>query len=301
MNKIKHIVSVSGGGGSALAAERVVEKFGKSKVVFVFADTNTESDDLYELLKFMQAHHDGVEFVHLTNQGRNIWDVFDAQGIIRTPTGACKASIELKHKAIAHWIVDNYTPLECILYTGLDHTESLPGTRGEPSRQERFQARWLPYRVEHPLNWTPRLSACQIRDAIRRLGYPAQSLYERGYPHNNCGGACILAGLGQWHGLYLDYPERFLYHETREEEFNEKHRKNRKPFTVLRNQALQAVLQSDGEIKMERHVEPLSLGEFRRRIEENDQSLNLRDFRSTCGCMHGVQGNLFGNSQVTKA
>lgn len=127
------------------------------------------------------------------------------------------------------------------------------------------------------MTWAPRLVRCQIIESVYDLGYPLQVLYEHGYAHNNCGGGCVLAGLSQWHGLYLDYPERFAYHERREAAFNEG---REKPFTVLRDQ-------SGGS------VSPLSLATFRERIERNDQTLNLQQWRSTCGCMHAEQGNLF--------
>ena len=287
-----HIVSVSGGAASTLAAHRVMERYGQDHLLLIFADTQTEDESLYRLLDALEARLPDAVMMRLKGIG-DIWDVFDHHGIIRTPTGACKASIELKHKPIARYVAEHFEPTNCVIYTGMDHTEALPGTRGEPSRQSRFEKRWQPYRVEHPLNWLPHLSACEIIERINDLDYPEQTLYDRGYPHNNCGGACVLAGLGQWHGLYLDAPDRYAYHEERERQFNARYRKNRKPFTVLRNQAARVVDDGEGATKMQRSVEPITLSEFRERIERNDQSLNLRDFRSTCGCIHAAQGNLF--------
>lgn len=274
---MRYVVSVSGGAGSTLAAHRAAEKFGIDAVDLVFADTNTEDPTLYALLDHMDSV---LKPVIRLSDGRNIWDVFDQSGIIRTPNGACKASLELKQKPIASWVRDNCDPETHVLVSGLDFME--------PERQMRFNARWKPFRCWHPLSDNPRLSSCQIVDAVRALGYPDQALYERRYPHNNCGGACILAGLGQWHGLYLDYPERFAYHEERERKFNAARGEDVTPFTVLRDQS--------GDT-----VSPITLAEFRRRIETNDQTLNLREFRSACGCFLGDQGDLFDEAIMEAA
>ena len=43
----KHIVSLSGGTASAVAAERVINRYGKDNVTLWFADTLCEDEDLY--------------------------------------------------------------------------------------------------------------------------------------------------------------------------------------------------------------------------------------------------------------
>ena len=90
---LKYIASVSGGAGSTLAAHRAVEKHGMENVVLVFADTNTEHQDLYRLLDHMDK---ALKPVIRLSDGRDIWDCFDDHGIIRTPTGACKAKFRIE-------------------------------------------------------------------------------------------------------------------------------------------------------------------------------------------------------------
>jgi len=276
---MRYIVSISGGAGSTLAAHRTVKAHGLDSVDLVFADTNTEHPDLYRLLDHMDKI---LKPVICLSDGRDIWDVFDDAGIIRTPTGACKASVELKHKQIARWVKDNASPETHMIVSGLEYTE--------PERRERFSKRWGPFQVWHPLADPPYLSDCQIIAEAEKLGYPKQALYERRYPHNNCGGGCILAGLGQWHALWLEDRERFNYHKERERQFNAKHRKGRRPFTVLRDQSAKPTI-VDGEIVLKRTVTPMTLERFEERILSND--IDLQDFRSACGCMLGEQTSFF--------
>ena len=55
---MKHIVSLSGGTASAVAAHRVIERYGAENTVLWFADTKWEDEDLYRFLddleKFFQ-------------------------------------------------------------------------------------------------------------------------------------------------------------------------------------------------------------------------------------------------------
>jgi len=283
MKDQKFIVSVSGGAGSTIALERCIEKHGYKNTIAIFADTKSEHGTLYKLLDFIEERHPELELIRLSD-GRDIWDVFDESGIIKTPKfGACKASLELKQKPIAQWVRDNCDPSFHILVSGLEWTE--------PERIERFSARWEPYQCWHPLTDAPILSNCQVKDAIKDLGYPTQSLYERRYPHNNCGGACVLAGMGQWAGLREDDPELFKYSKEREAQFNALHRQGKKPFTVLKDQSAKPIIDEDGNMSMKKKSTPISLVELEQRILTND--VNLRDFRSSCGCYMGEQVNFF--------
>ena len=47
---MKHIVSLSGGSASAVAADRVLKEYGSENVTLWFADTLWEDDDLYRFL-----------------------------------------------------------------------------------------------------------------------------------------------------------------------------------------------------------------------------------------------------------
>lgn len=50
-----HVVSLSGGMGSAMAAERVIQRVGPENVTLWFADTRWEDPDLYRFLNDLEA------------------------------------------------------------------------------------------------------------------------------------------------------------------------------------------------------------------------------------------------------
>jgi len=281
-NKTQYVVSVSGGAGSTLALERCISKHGVENTLAIFADTNTEHKDLYTLIEHIQKRHPKLIFVHLKNDGQTIWDIFNKHGIIRTPTGACKASTELKARPLISWIKENCDLQNTVIVSGLEYTE--------PERRERFSKKWNPVECWHPLADEPILSNCQIRDAILDLGYPTQTLYERRYPHNNCGGGCVLAGQSQWAALLLEDPETFEYHLEREKDYLDKNAdKNKHP--ILRSKAAHVVMGVDGLPKMSTDTRGIRLTEFKKMVYEN--KADLRDFKTACGCFMGDQLNFF--------
>jgi hypothetical protein len=115
-----------------------------------------------------------------------------------------------------------------------------------------------------------------MMDDLRGRGIEPPALYLDGYPHNNCGGACILAGIKQWAGLLHDNPT--LYRESEEKEqlfLAELRRRGRTEITILKDRR-------GGE------VNNLSLRQLREEIEAGRQvSDSWR--QTTCNCM----GRLF--------
>lgn len=258
----RHItVHMSGGGQSAVCLARCLEWYGSDRVSAVFADTNTEAPDLYEFLDACERRF-GIEIERLNNGGRNIWDTFDSFGVIslRNAGGACKASVELKQKPLADYMSRSWQPNEVAIATGLSWME--------PERQAKLIAKLNPYRCVFPLNHKPRLSDCEIISELERLGLPVQDSYRKGYPHANCGGGCVLAGIAQWMGLLRDYPERFQWHEMRERRWRFVHGST---FTVLRD------FRGDGKAK------GYTLEQLRLDVAAGRKPPN--DFRSGCGCM----------------
>ena len=53
---MKHIVSLSGGTSSAVAADRVIKRYGRDNVILWFADTKWEDEDLYRFLKDLESY-----------------------------------------------------------------------------------------------------------------------------------------------------------------------------------------------------------------------------------------------------
>lgn len=219
---MKHIVFFSGGVGSYFAAKRIIEKYNKDNVILLFTDTNMEDSDLYRFID-EASNKLGSKLVKIAD-GRDPWDVaFDKRFLPNSRVAPC--SHVLKQKMARKYILENYSPDECILYLGIDWTE-----------QHRTPApikHWHPYKVEFPLCEEPYLSKeemLEILEKEERIGIPR--LYKLGFAHNNCGGFCFKAGIGHFKNLLEKDCELYIYHENKEQEMREY--LNRYDISILR-------------------------------------------------------------------
>ncbi|GAB7050844.1 hypothetical protein JCM9534A_59700 [Catenuloplanes indicus JCM 9534] len=120
-----------------------------------------------------------------------------------------QCSLELKIKPCREWLEANCDPADTILYVGIDWTEMerIPGiTRG-----------WAPWTVRMPLCEPPYIDKRQIEAELRRREIEPPLLNRLGFPHNNCGGACVRGGQAQWAHLLRTFPDRFAAKEAHEE------------------------------------------------------------------------------------
>ena len=232
-------------------------------MTLVFADTNCEDPSLYESLRHMRdVALPDVEFAWITNGGRNIWDVFHGEGFIKKGGSNCKASLELKRKPLDAYMKQRWPDASLITkVSGLDATEQDRIARFDRVHMEMGYSTWHPLAEKEHF-----LTQCGQIEQVRQWGYPEQVMYGKGYPHNNCGGGCVLAGVSQWVGFYHDFPDRFRYHAEQEAIFFQ-----RTGYCILRDRR-------GGTVK------PLTLLELEKRILANDLA-GLQEFRSTCGCM----------------
>lgn len=259
---MRYLVNVSGGSGSLVALHRVIERYGRGAVDAVFADTRSEHPSLYRLLDEAERVL-GVPIARLSD-GRDVWDVFFQDRRFRVGLGGCKAAVELKHKPLDAHRNANYTPESCTLVAGMSWME--------PERMERMSARVAPWPVVYPLTWPARLSKCEEVAELARLGLPTPELYVRGHAHNNCAGACILAGHAQWVGLLQDDPARFEHYAAQEERWM---RETGKAFTILNDR------RGGGPRR------GLPLRQLQTRHEAGE---SFRGWRSTCNCMGLAEG-----------
>ena len=98
---MKYIVSYSGGIGSAITAQMVVDKYGAENTVLLFSDTNMEDPDLYRFNKDVS----NLLQVPITRiaDGRTPWEVFeDVKFIGNSRIDPC--SQILKRELIKKWI-----------------------------------------------------------------------------------------------------------------------------------------------------------------------------------------------------
>jgi len=255
-----HIMQYSGGACSFWAAYRIIKKFGTDKVVLLFADTMMEDEDLYRFLEETAAYLK-VPITYIRD-GRNPWQVFKDERYLGN-TRADPCSKILKRELMDAWCREHAAP-DAIRYFGLDWTET---DRLERLRV-RMEALGVPReRIQAPMaEWRPLVDKPDMFVALTKIGIKIPKLYELGFVHNNCGGACVKAGQAQWRLLLQVMPERYAWHEAREEE-------------------LRLFLKKDVAILRDRRggvTRPLTLREFRERIQAGGE--HDRHDWGGCGC-----------------
>lgn len=254
---MKRVVMFSSGIGSWYAARRVVDRHGTDGLVLLFADTLVEDADNYRFLE--EAAKDvGGELIRIA-EGRDPWTVFfDEKFLGNSRIDPC--SKILKRRFMRNWMEKNCRPEETIAYIGIDWTEI--------HRYEKSKKYWEPWRVEAPLCERPFADKKQmIREAAVR-GLKPPRMYAMGFSHANCQGACVKAGQGQWALLLKTMPDRYAYHESREQEFRA---------FIGKDVAILKETGADGKGK------PLTLTALRERIE-NKGEVDLFDIGG-CNCM----------------
>lgn len=250
-----HNISFSGGLGSAisaLAAHRHGVPFR-----LIFADTLMEDPDLYRFITDVAAAVDH-EIIRLVD-GRTPWDVFEARKFIgNTRTAHC--SNILKTDRVMEWL-DANSPADEPLVLGMDWSEM--------------------DRIERAIKvWTPRpVVSLLIRFKITRptyakwlsdYGLRKPSLYEAGFTHNNCGGACVKQGLQGWATLLEKYPQRFAEAEARMALAMERIGPTARPFLRLTRNKVTTYL---------------TLKEFRERYQAGEIKVDpYGDGEGACGC-----------------
>lgn len=265
---MKHIVNVSGGMASAISLFRVKERFAKEiqagtdQLHAGFADTRSEDKDLYRFLDDLER----VSEVPITrlSDGRTCWDVWFDSYMFTTMGGGCRASWCLKRLPLEAWRSSYSTPQEAVVYIGYGPDED--------DRVDRILNADRIWKFDFPLRWKPHLNRCDLADSLRQRGLDPPDCYAKGYPHANCGGACILAGIAQWCGLLKDNRPLYLVYEEKEQEFLAGLRsRNRPEITILRDRR-------GGE------VNNLSLRTLRQEIEAGIRQPKDTWRSSTCSC-----------------
>lgn len=194
---MKHIVSLSGGVASAVACQRVIDRYGRENVLIWFADTSWEDEDLYRFVDDCMKRWGG-ELIRYCD-GRNPLQVAEDEHIIPNSRVAT-CSRKLKTEPFTKWLKQVEKPVT--VHLGLDWSE-----------EHRFEAPKKNYEsidgvtVDFPLNWKP--YEFDYFSVVRSWGITTPRLYGMGFPHNNCGGRCIRQGIGEWKRLRAHFPVRF--------------------------------------------------------------------------------------------
>ncbi len=251
-----YIVNVSGGLTSFEALRRTLERYGKERTRAIFADTLIEDEDLYRFLDDQERYF-GITIERVAD-GRTPWQVMHDERCI-TMQSAAPCSKILKRKLIDKVLNERYAPVTYTRVFGMDWTEM--------HRVDRLTASLAPQPVWFPLCEKPYVQKCDIAEYLEKIGIAVPRLYTLGFSHNNCGGGCVKAGMAHWAHLYYTLPDRYAVWETKEEEIRTYLEKN---VTILRE-------------RVNGVAYPLSLHDFRLRLEAGDTSYDKNDWGG-CGC-----------------
>ena len=204
-----HVVMFSGGVGSWAAATRVAAQHGTDRLVLLFADTLMEDPDLYRFLDEAAANV-GVPVTRIAD-GRDPWQVFfDERFLGNSRIDPC--SKILKRQLAHRWLVTHCDPASTRVYVGIDWTEE---HRFTGLRARRAAQGWT---YDAPLCERPFLSKGLMFDQLAAAGIRKPRLYDLGFTHNNCGGFCVKAGQAHFARLFRQLPERYAYHEQKEQD-----------------------------------------------------------------------------------
>lgn len=258
---LHHVVMMSSGAGSAVAAKRVADLFGINHLTLLFADVNMEHPDNYRFLA-EAVEWVGGELVTLDNDGQTIWDVFK-KGRFLGNTRVDLCSRVLKREPMRAWLEANRDPATTVVHLGFDISEEHRIVRAAPH--------WDPWRVDAPLCWEPPIWKDQALKMLTDAGIEPPRLTRQGFPHANCGGGCVKAGVGQFTRLYRLAPETFAEWERHEEEMRVHLDKD---VSILRDRTYGV-------------IRTLTLAELRRRIESESSLFDLleADEGDACNCM----------------
>lgn len=238
-----HVVSVGGGLSSTMALpERVVREHGRDACEFVMAALPNEDPDVWRLVEAVE----GWLGIAVQRIGLNLtpWDVFFGERMMGS-SRVDPCSRILKREVLQRYMAENHDPANTVLHVGI--------TYHEIDRMAAIRANWTRkgWRVEAPLSSDPTLTRERMVTECRmRFGFVPR-LYDLGFTHNNCGGACIKAGHKEWARLLWHLPDRYEWWESNERRFRQEVGTRA---TILRDRR--------GGIST-----PLSLVEFRERMQ----------------------------------
>ncbi len=299
---IGRVVMFSGGAGSWGAARRLADRLGRTDgLTLLFADTLIEDDDLYRFLIEAAANVAGTSAprslikrtaaippldeterrghylrdlaadarawlpaLHWIADGREPHQVFsDRRFLGNSRVDPCSAV--LKRDLMRRWLGEHRHPEQTVAVLGFDWSEI--------HRVERAADHWQPWRAEAPLCDRPYLSKEEVLGWLRTEGIEPPRLYAEGFKHNNCGGFCVKGGQAAFALLLRKHPDRFIYHERREQELREALGRN---VAILRDRRGGA-------------VRPLTLRELRRRLERRADDFEQGQW-GACSCMEPAPG-----------
>ena len=120
-------------------------------------------------------------------------------------------SKHLKRDLIKKWIHSNYAADEVIIWVGIDISEE-HRLKAITENNKPYEYRSIMIDKGLLVDNNTKKSWCTAN------GIKLPKLYSLGFSHNNCGGFCVKAGLGQFKKLYELLPEIYAENERQEQE-----------------------------------------------------------------------------------
>ncbi len=208
---MKHVISVGGGLSSTVFLPMEVLKTVSAKdVVMVMAKLPNEDPDVWRLVKAAEDKF-GIE-VQMIGDNETPFDAFHrAKFLGNSRIDPC--SNLLKRQVLRHWVMKTYPLGTAILYTGIGAYEI--------DRQMSIVRNWKDagYEMRMPLIDKPELTREYMMDECLKMFGFIPRLYLMGFSHNNCGGACIKAGMKEWARLLYFLPDVFAWWAENERQF----------------------------------------------------------------------------------
>lgn len=203
---VRHVVSVSSGVPSALAALLVLDRYGADNVDLIFADTLAEDADNYRFLADLERMT-GKQITRLVD-GRTPLDIMLEQDVIFTPAFAPCTRI-LKLELIMDYVAalqrDGHT---IVMHIGYD-LKDLRKNRADATTRNWIKNGCIP---SYPII-DARITDTQSE--IKRRGLIPPSSYELGFPHANClaQGGCVKFGQKDMVKILEYFPDRYALRE----------------------------------------------------------------------------------------
>ncbi len=239
----KYVIAVGGGIASTiLLVLHAIAKYGYRNVDLFMARLPNEHPDVMRLVRAIEGIT-GLP-VEMIGSGKNPFDVFHEVGRLGNSLIAPCSHI-LKQQESLIYLEANYDKANTTLLVGIGYYEQ--------HRMIDITANWRKsgWKVEAPLIDDMSLTREATHQMCRQIVGWLPEMYELGFEHLNCYGACVRQGKGGWARLLWYYPAVYAKAEAAEIAWQQEHG----PFTILRDE------RKDGTY-------PCSLTEHRQRMQD---------------------------------
>lgn len=201
---IKHVVSYSTGTSSAIAADRVLQRYNRDSVDIVFSDTKWEHEDNYRFMQDCEARWN--KSITVLTDGRTPMEVWDDKQLIPNSLFA-PCTYELKIKPMIAYVkqlqADGFTT---IMHIGMNYRDAKRGRCKAPLRNWKR----VNTHVSYPLLWRGWGMVDNTdhanRIVLQEWGIKPPQMYSFGFDFGNCGGRCPKGGVNAWRRTLTHFP-----------------------------------------------------------------------------------------------